>query len=392
MPDELKNKNLQVISARMREEWDRRVSHDYRYWMSDGVDSDRTMWEAGKRDFSILIKELDPTELARQTALEIGCGVGRLMRPAAQVFSRAIGIDVSAEAIAQAKCLLADLPNVDLILGNGVDLVQIAQHSIDFAFTFAAMSSMPVAVIANYLSELSRVVKPNGLLRLQVFLGREQDTAEEDTLAIRVFTKARFCEALHAAGFAVEYATELELPFEVSNHEEGIIAHIVSARRMAGIFAVSSDVQQHLVERSESAAGAAWQGSRTEYLMALARAKQQLDAGQAQQALAALEFAVAVYAQAEPDVRELLAELRRLTGAVNAGHQHGPTAASMRNEVSAHSQHAPVYAQNLEILRRRFPELESLLEKTVLTEAVSVSFSAAGEPVISCQGLALSHR
>ncbi|MCC6952510.1 MAG: hypothetical protein IT290_00180, partial [Deltaproteobacteria bacterium] len=91
-----------ALAARMRHEWDRRISHDYRYWMADGVRDDAAMWAVGERDFKIIFGSKDAQWAKNATALEIGCGVGRLLRPASAAFKRIIGADVSTEAIALA--------------------------------------------------------------------------------------------------------------------------------------------------------------------------------------------------------------------------------------------------------------------------------------------------
>ena len=38
----------------MRGDWDRRIRQDYRFWMSDGYQSDDEMWRTGRRDFAAL--------------------------------------------------------------------------------------------------------------------------------------------------------------------------------------------------------------------------------------------------------------------------------------------------------------------------------------------------
>lgn len=408
MSDAQDRSSLSLIANRMREEWDRRVSHDYRYWMSDGVEDDTRMWETGARDFEMLIRGLEPEALREQVSLEIGCGVGRLLRPAARYFRRAIGLDVSQEAIREAERLLADLPNVELVLGNGINLSSIATGSVDFAFTFAALSSMPVSVIANYLAELARVVRPGGVMRLQVYLGKEQDTYEEDTIAIRSFSEERFVAAISRAGFTVEFVEEFSLPFEVSNKEDGLIAKIVGLRRSNIQGGMPSEVKEELLPSGERSAGDLWQGSETEYLMALARARQHMDAGQAQEALDALEFAAAYYSQPDPEVVELLTDLRKVVKASRGADE--PAASPVQDSgsgnnaasrVPAHPAdlgglagqfNSELYAQNIKVVRERFPNLVEQIERTRITDSVEVLSSLSGKGVLSYRQMPLSHR
>lgn len=176
MEEQTSQKESSDLGARMRADWDRRIQDDYRFWMGDGVQDDAQMWSVGKRDFDILLSGIDPEWAKRSIALELGCGVGRLLRPASELFQQVIGVDISPEAISKAKTLLADKSNIDLVVGNGRDLSLIPSESIDLAFSFASLSSMPIEVIANYLRELSRIVAPTGIVRLQLYLGRAQES------------------------------------------------------------------------------------------------------------------------------------------------------------------------------------------------------------------------
>ena len=83
------------LARRMRSEWDDRISHDYRYWMSDGIKDDSAMWSTGERDLEILLRGSRSDELQNQIALELGCGVGRILKAASKRFKRVIGVDVS---------------------------------------------------------------------------------------------------------------------------------------------------------------------------------------------------------------------------------------------------------------------------------------------------------
>src|SRR5690606_1603834 len=121
--------------------------------------------------------------------------------------------------------------SLQLITGNGYDLHQIEDNSVDVAISFAALTSIPTEIIGNYLRELHRVLKPDGIVRLQAYLGAPQQIGSDDTLHLRCFKRENFVEALNASGFEVEFIKELVLPFEVSSKENGIEAVIVSLRQ-----------------------------------------------------------------------------------------------------------------------------------------------------------------
>ncbi len=365
-----------TLSQRMREEWDRRVRHDYRYWMSDGIESDELMWQSGERDLQFLTSDLPLATTRTQTALELGCGVGRLLRAASTRFGHVIGIDVSGAAVEEAQRLLADRVNVQVKLGNGIDLSGIEDASIDFAYSFAVLGSLPVRVFAGYLHELSRVMRPGGQVRLQLYLGSEQPTFEEDTIALRSYSREGFRRAVEGAGFSVRVIDELKLHFEISDHAAGLVAELVFLQKDASGFLSPDQIAQRLVPNGERRAGESWSGSNTEYLMAVARAQQHLSAGEAAAARRALEFAATYYAEVDADVKALLEQLRSLEQRVPE--RTTPSSA--------------VLEQNLQAIAPRFPEIADQLRRLEKTDATD-SFVAPGQiPVLSFRGMPLAHK
>jgi spore maturation protein CgeB len=221
--------NLKKLQKKMREDWDRRVSHDYRFWMSDGFESDEHMWRSGERDFALMFSDIT-TDSKELHALELGCGVGRLLRPAAQAFQTVTGVDISPEAVAKAKELLKEYENITVIQGNGIDLKELATGSIDVAFSYASLTSCPTRIIAEYLIEFKRVLCNGGYVYLQLYLGDEHRVNCHDTLHLRCYEQSAFVKALEYTGFEVRSVKELKLPFEGSSEELGVKAVVLVAQ------------------------------------------------------------------------------------------------------------------------------------------------------------------
>ena len=296
------------IQSRMRDDWDSRIDHDYRYWMSDGVSSDQDMWETGVRDLEILLDGLDKSTLASSILLEVGCGVGRIVNAASKVFSEVVGIDVSEKAIEKANSLNTNT-NVRFILGEGSNLSQLSDDSIDFAISFASLGSVPTDILISYLIELSRVVKESGKIRIQVYLGEEQSIAREDTLALRSYNVDRLIGALDKAGFEANYIKEVTLPFEVSDYENGVIAFIIGGNRNNKKSASFEDIKSTLLEHPERSEGDDWKGSKSAHLVALARVKQHLELNQIEKAEQAFTVAMKEYEGFTDESRAIYEEL-----------------------------------------------------------------------------------
>jgi SAM-dependent methyltransferase len=131
-------------------------------------------------------------------ALEIGCGPGRLMRPMSRHFGEIHGIDVSDEMIRRAEANLRDIPHAHPHHTSGADLAPFADESFDFVYSYAVFQHIPsLDVVMNYLGEARRVLKPGGLLRVQIN-GLPESAAHYDTWSgVRI-------SAAQVAGFARE--------------------------------------------------------------------------------------------------------------------------------------------------------------------------------------------
>jgi SAM-dependent methyltransferase len=169
----------------MREDWDERARVDARFFVAFGrrrqtreefLATAAEVLHAIKEEFRRLGSHGD---LRRLSALEIGCGPGRLMLPLSQDFGKIQGVDVSGEMIALARENLAAVPHAEVYRNEGADLGPIADESIDFCYSYAVFQHIPdKEVVWNYLRETCRVLKPDGLLRFQ-FNGLPAAVSEE---------------------------------------------------------------------------------------------------------------------------------------------------------------------------------------------------------------------
>jgi cyclopropane fatty-acyl-phospholipid synthase-like methyltransferase len=66
---------------RMREDWDLRAQSNARYYVDCGhAATDETFWSSGEEDLRAhVLRDLEVGPAA--SVLEIGCGIGRLLRP-----------------------------------------------------------------------------------------------------------------------------------------------------------------------------------------------------------------------------------------------------------------------------------------------------------------------
>lgn len=190
-------------ARRMEREWDERARTDALGYIGRGyADSDATFWASGESDLTRLILDgirLDP----RASTLEIGCGLGRLLRPLAARAQRVIGVDIAVTMVEQGRRQLADLPNVEFHLTRG-RFDAIADASLDFVYSFAVFQHIPSKpAIAAYIAEAARTLKSGGVLRIQVDGRRRPFWRGTDTWLGVWYAPAEIRRVLESHGFTL---------------------------------------------------------------------------------------------------------------------------------------------------------------------------------------------
>jgi ubiquinone/menaquinone biosynthesis C-methylase UbiE len=95
--------------------------------------------------------------------LEIAPGHGRWTDYLVQRAGRVTVVDLSPGCIAYCKERFAGAINIDYFVTGGTTLPQDATGAVDFVWSFDAFVHMDRDVIAAYLKEIARVLKPGGL-------------------------------------------------------------------------------------------------------------------------------------------------------------------------------------------------------------------------------------
>ena len=125
----------------------------------------------GRDEVSRVLDGLPRMPAGQQTALDFGCGVGRLSQALAERFDRVIGIDVSASMLERAVELAQDAPTRDrleFVLNERADLAVIGSGTVDLVYSSLVLQHLPKPLAAGYLREFIRVLRPGGLVVVQV--------------------------------------------------------------------------------------------------------------------------------------------------------------------------------------------------------------------------------
>jgi 2-polyprenyl-3-methyl-5-hydroxy-6-metoxy-1,4-benzoquinol methylase len=120
-------------------------------------------------DEAIALVERSDAELKWDTALDFGCGVGRLSVALSDRFLSVTGVDISSSMIDQARTTWTSKANLSFVVNERSDLSVFSDNSFDFVYSARVLQHMPTPQLAlNYIAEFVRVLRPGGVACFQV--------------------------------------------------------------------------------------------------------------------------------------------------------------------------------------------------------------------------------
>lgn len=176
------------------------------------VDTERDYWNRAATDPQVDVKyiaDVDTEECLTKAirphlkygiTLDLGCGVGRLTIPIAKDTDSFIyGVDISERMlhIAVERALRADIRNISLLMNDGRSL-PFDDNFFDCAYSMLLFQHIPAEAVKAYITEVSRVLKPNGVFRFQFIEG------DEDEPFSKHYSKADIVQWLGDAKMSVE--------------------------------------------------------------------------------------------------------------------------------------------------------------------------------------------
>lgn len=151
-------------------------------------------WETaaatGAQDFARALRLTGLPTGPQLTALEIGCGAGRMTWALAQHFGHVVAVDVSDAFVGMAR---QNCPgqNITWRVSSGQDLQAVSDGQYDVAFSYEVFHYLETAILERYLQDVYQSLKPAGVLVLQL-----------NTEPLRLLTRASLMVryALHLCG------------------------------------------------------------------------------------------------------------------------------------------------------------------------------------------------
>ena len=189
----------------MREDWDRRALENAPFYVcTTAAGSPEAFAKSGERDLEEQV--LDGLDVRPDwRVLEIGCGMGRLLRPISPRVASVVGVDLSEEMLRRAREHCASLSNVEVHRTDG-DLGFLPDDAFDFVFSHIVFQHLPrKAYATRYFREALRLLSPGGIFRVQVD-GRSRQFFRRwiaDSWSGVVFSADELVRRLERTGFRV---------------------------------------------------------------------------------------------------------------------------------------------------------------------------------------------
>ena len=130
------------------------------------------------------------------TALDFGCGVGRLTQAMARRFAACVGVDISEEMIRKAEALNR-YSHCSYVV-SAAERLPFADESFSFVYSNIVLQHLPRRLAMGYLREFVRMLEPGGLLVFGVqdsFVTRDASsrvTRTRDVLRLRTRLRLLF--------------------------------------------------------------------------------------------------------------------------------------------------------------------------------------------------------
>lgn len=121
----------------------------------------------GEADLAEALKSTVVTFGAERSALEIGCGAGRMSHAFGLRFQRVLGVDIAVQMVEMANTH-RQLDNISFALANEQTIVPPSAGTFDTIFSYEVFHYLPSTVLNHYLKVAHSLLNPGGELVFQL--------------------------------------------------------------------------------------------------------------------------------------------------------------------------------------------------------------------------------
>ncbi len=159
----------------LRENWEKLGERDAMWAILSSPEKKGCKWDeesffrSGHQDVNEVLTEISARglPLEKGTALDFGCGIGRLTQALCSHFRKCYGVDISSSMLSQAAQYNRFGSACTYVHNEAGDLQCFDGDNFDFIYSHLVLQHIPPKVSKRYISEFVRVLKPGGLLVFQ---------------------------------------------------------------------------------------------------------------------------------------------------------------------------------------------------------------------------------
>jgi SAM-dependent methyltransferase len=123
----------------------------------------------GQIEIAELMALLDRLHVeARESALDFGCGIGRLAEALSEYYGVVVGVDISDEMVTRARELSRSEERVRYEANARADLATFGNDEFDLVHSSRVLQHVAPTLMRRYLNEFCRVLRPGGVLHFQL--------------------------------------------------------------------------------------------------------------------------------------------------------------------------------------------------------------------------------
>lgn len=135
-------------------------------WSSD------SFFDSGKREVEAILEWIQLEGISidkKSTALDFGCGAGRLSRALLNHFQKVTGVDASPTMVQIGNKANTDYSNqLQFVVNQSSDLSQFKSGSFSMVFTTIVLQHIPYPQSLKFIKEFIRILEPSGLAVFQI--------------------------------------------------------------------------------------------------------------------------------------------------------------------------------------------------------------------------------
>lgn len=133
------------------------------------------MWDIEIDEYLGLIGS---TSTLGKDVLDIGCGIGRLMKPLSYSAKSILGLDISPDMKREGDIYLEGCPNAEIRLVKDDYSWPVEMSSIDYCYSVIVFQHIPtLEIIRRYVYEMRLALRVGGTFRIQTHIGKPSPTA-----------------------------------------------------------------------------------------------------------------------------------------------------------------------------------------------------------------------